>query len=134
MEEELQRTEVIGKEGEVYLLVPQKQRFQLNAPGPADKGWEGCKGSCRGRQQQLLESALCCLMMMQAILLPITGLAAQDKLDALHLPEGRTFHLHWVVLVHLRTQRHQSQFEGCLLRGQSWSLQRRLTISSKPEP
>ncbi len=40
MEEDLQRKEVVGKEGEVYLLVSQKQLFRLNAPGQEDQEQE----------------------------------------------------------------------------------------------
>ncbi len=36
MEEELQRKEAVRKEGDVYLLIPQKELFQLNNPNQED--------------------------------------------------------------------------------------------------
>ncbi len=41
MEEEMQRKEAEGKEGEVYLLIPQKQLLRLNTSGPGDQGQGG---------------------------------------------------------------------------------------------
>jgi hypothetical protein len=41
MEEELERKEVAWKEGELYLLIPQRQPLQLNTSGPGDQGKGG---------------------------------------------------------------------------------------------
>ncbi len=41
MEEHMQKREAEGKEGELYLLLPQRDLLKLKTPGPEDQGKQG---------------------------------------------------------------------------------------------